>query len=87
MSQMSAPTVAAEATVPAGSGPAVAGGPERPLTSADRCDVCGAQAFVRAVLASGELLMCGHHARAHMPALEQQALFIQDETACLSPAR
>ncbi|WP_249367235.1 MULTISPECIES: hypothetical protein [unclassified Actinomyces] len=84
---MSAPAVAAEATVPAESEVAVAGTCERPLTTADRCDACGAQAFVRAVLASGELLLCGHHARAHMPALERQALFIQDETAALAPAR
>lgn len=52
----------------------------RPLTTADRCDLCGAQAFVRVVLASGELLFCGHHARAHADALAAQALFIQDET-------
>ena len=35
-----------------------------PLTAADRCDRCGAQAFIRATLASGaELLFCAHHAR------------------------
>ena len=38
----------------------------RQLTSRDRCDVCGAQAYVRAVLPSGhDLLFCGHHARAN----------------------
>lgn len=56
----------------------------RPLTTADRCDVCGAQAFIRVVLASGELLFCGHHGHAHMSALEKQALFIQDETSQLA---
>ncbi|WP_444826196.1 DUF7455 domain-containing protein, partial [Arthrobacter sp. H41] len=37
----------------------------RELTALDRCDRCGAQAYVRAVLQSsgGELLFCGHHAR------------------------
>jgi hypothetical protein len=36
------------------------------LTATDRCDRCGAAAKVRAVLPSGgELLFCGHHARAH----------------------
>lgn len=80
---MSAPTVAKEATLTESVAPTE--GAERPLTTADRCDACGAQAFVRVVLASGELLFCGHHARAHMPALERQALFIQDETAALSP--
>lgn len=37
----------------------------RPLTRADRCDRCSAAAQVRAVLPGGELLFCGHHARAH----------------------
>ena len=36
---------------------------ERPLTSADRCDACGAGAMVRATMMNGELLFCGHHAR------------------------
>lgn len=41
-------------------------GQDRQLTSRDRCDVCGAQAYVRAVLPSGrDLLFCGHHARTH----------------------
>jgi hypothetical protein len=35
-----------------------------PLTATDRCDRCGAQAYIRATLASGsELLFCAHHAR------------------------
>ena len=34
------------------------------LTVSDRCDRCGAQAFVRATMAAGtELLFCGHHGR------------------------
>jgi len=36
------------------------------LTRADRCDRCGAQAFVRAVLPAADglqLLFCGHHYR------------------------
>ena len=37
----------------------------RALTRADRCDRCSARALVRAVLPAGELLFCGHHARAH----------------------
>jgi hypothetical protein len=37
----------------------------RALTSADRCDRCSARALVRALLPAGELLFCGHHARAH----------------------
>ena len=37
------------------------------LTLADRCDRCGAAAKVRAVLPKGgELLFCGHHAKARV---------------------
>lgn len=51
------------------------------LTTADRCDRCGAQAYLRVTLASGgELLFCAHHARKHQDKLKQVALRIQDET-------
>jgi len=51
------------------------------LTAADRCDRCGAQAYVRARLISGgELLFCAHHAREHLPKLQHLATEIQDET-------
>ena len=57
-----------------------------PLTAADRCDRCGAQAYVRVVLPVGELLFCAHHGHAHRDALERQALFIQDESDRLTNA-
>jgi hypothetical protein len=42
------------------------------LTALDRCDRCGAAAQVRAVLPSGgELLFCGHHARAYETKLQE----------------
>ncbi|WP_018684683.1 DUF7455 domain-containing protein [Actinokineospora enzanensis] len=48
------------------------------LTAADRCDRCGAAAQVRAVLPSGgELLFCGHHARAHEDRLRELAAELQ----------
>ncbi|QFU98556.1 hypothetical protein KDY119_02072 [Luteimicrobium xylanilyticum] len=50
------------------------------LTAADRCDRCGAQAYVRVVLASGELLFCAHHAREHAAAYADVATSVQDET-------
>ena len=51
------------------------------LTAADRCDRCGAQAYIRARLVSGgELLLCAHHGREHLPALKDKALDIHDET-------
>jgi hypothetical protein len=36
------------------------------LTATDRCDRCGAQAYLRVELTGGgELLFCAHHAREH----------------------
>ncbi|GCD99963.1 MULTISPECIES: DUF7455 domain-containing protein [Streptomycetaceae] len=55
--------------------------PASPLTAADRCDRCGAQAYLRVVLSSGgELLFCAHHARKFEPELRKVAVEIQDET-------
>lgn len=51
------------------------------LTATDRCDRCGAQAYIRARLAAGgELLFCAHHGRAHLPALQSTAVAIHDES-------
>ena len=53
------------------------------LTAADRCDRCGAQAYVRARLADGlELHFCAHHGREHIPALKDLAE-IDDDSARL----
>jgi hypothetical protein len=53
---------------------------QAPLTAADRCDRCGAQAYVRVLLPVGELLFCGHHARKHAAAFSDVALQVHDET-------
>ena len=53
------------------------------LTAEDRCDVCGAQAYIRVTLAAGELLFCGHHGNENKPKLEAIALNWQDETSKL----
>jgi len=50
------------------------------LTALDRCDRCNAQAYVRVTLPKGELLFCGHHARAHSSAYQGIALSIHDES-------
>jgi hypothetical protein len=52
------------------------------LTVADRCDRCGAQAYVRARLADGlELHFCGHHGRAYLDKLRDLGdVTITDET-------
>ena len=58
-----------------------------PLTAQDRCDGCGARAYVRALLPSGtELLFCGHHGTAHRAALLDAGAELQDpEHALLVP--
>lgn len=55
--------------------------PTKPLTVADRCDRCGAQAYVRAVLVGGgDLLFCAHHGRKYAEALRSNGADIHDET-------
>ena len=51
-----------------------------PLTIADRCDRCGARAYVRVTLPVGELLFCGHHAREHAAKFAELAVHVHDET-------
>ena len=52
-----------------------------PLTVADRCDRCAAQAQVRVFLESGsELQFCGHHFREHEVRLRSVAIEVQDNT-------
>ena len=59
--------------------------PTAPLTALDRCDRCGAQAYVRVTLAAGgELLFCGHHFREHEARLRPLASDVLDETAKLT---
>lgn len=50
------------------------------LTASDRCDRCGAQAYVRATLAGGELLFCAHHGRKYSGALADSALLVEDHS-------
>lgn len=56
-----------------------------PLTAADRCDRCGAQAYVRATMVSGlELLFCAHHWHENEGRLREIAAAIQDESQRLA---
>lgn len=51
------------------------------LTAFDRCDACGAQAYIRVELHSGsELLFCAHHGRKHEAQLRERAAHWHDET-------
>jgi hypothetical protein len=55
-----------------------------PLNALDRCDRCGAQAYVRATLLNGgELMFCAHHGKEYADKLKAVALKIQDESAKL----
>ena len=58
----------------------------QPLTTLDRCDRCGAQAYLRVELAGGrELLFCGHHSRKHEEQVRSIAVSVHDETSKLGP--
>jgi hypothetical protein len=64
---MSEPAVETEAVLP-------------PMfTALDRCDSCGAQAKARALLATGTLLFCGHHATKYGTALFSAGAAIESE--------
>ena len=57
---------------------------QTPLNAVDRCDRCGAQAYVRATLLNGgELLFCAHHAKEYSERLKTVAANIHDETSKL----
>ena len=52
-----------------------------PLNALDRCDRCGAQAYVRAVLLNGgELMFCAHHGKEYAEKLKVVAAKIIDES-------
>ena len=55
----------------------------RAFGPSDRCDRCGAQAFVRALFPVGELLFCGHHARVYEDGLLAGAMAVEDGTSAL----
>ena len=49
------------------------------LPAHDRCDQCGARAWVRVTLTTGTLNFCAHHANQHLDAIAPKALDIIDE--------
>ncbi len=58
------------------------------LSAVDRCDRCGAQAYLRVELQSGgELLFCAHHAREHGDKIKELAANVVDETHKLTEKR
>jgi hypothetical protein len=57
------------------------------LTGLDRCDSCGAQAYVRATMSTGDLLFCAHHAAQFKETLSATALEWHDESYRLEAER
>ena len=58
-----------------------------PLSALDRCDRCGAQAYLRVTLNSGgELLFCAHPGKKYEESLRPIAADIHDETDKLTAA-
>ena len=53
------------------------------LTANDRCDICGAQAYVRVEMAVGDLIFCAHHANEKRAELEPLAVSWHDESSRL----
>jgi hypothetical protein len=54
------------------------------LTAQDRCDSCGAQAYIAAEINGTEMLFCAHHGRKYEEKLRAIATSWHDETARLS---
>ena len=57
--------------------------PAHELTAFDRCDACGAQAYIRVAVGGSELLFCAHHGRKHQEKLSTIAESWHDESARL----
>jgi len=53
------------------------------LSALDRCDSCGAQAYIRVTLNSGDLLFCAHHGNEFKDKLFPTALNWHDESSRL----
>ncbi len=57
------------------------------LTALDRCDSCGAQAYIRVKIGESELMFCAHHGRRHQEKLEAIATDWHDESSRLHEDR
>ncbi len=53
---------------------------EHRLTALDRCDSCGAQAYIAAEVNGSELLFCAHHGRKYEEKLRAIATSWHDES-------
>lgn len=53
------------------------------LDHTDRCDKCGARAYVHTILEGGSLYWCRHHYLANHDALRGRVMYTNDETRAL----
>jgi len=53
------------------------------LSALDRCDSCGAQAYVRVTMSTGQLFFCAHHGAQFKEKLSATALEWHDESSKL----
>lgn len=60
--------------------------PSYRLSAMDRCDSCGAQAYIAAEVNGSELLFCAHHGRKYEEKLRSVATSWHDETSRLNEA-
>jgi hypothetical protein len=58
-----------------------------PLTANDRCDSCGAQAYVQVFLEKGDLLFCAHHFNKNENKLVATSSLIYNESHKLLPSK
>jgi len=62
--------------------------PSAPLSAIDRCDRCGAQAYVRVTLSAGsELMFCAHHGRMYASKLREIDAQISDQSVRLEDSQ
>lgn len=55
--------------------------PETKLNNQDRCDKCGAQAFVVTTYSNGyDLFFCKHHANEFAATIDEKAIAVHDES-------
>lgn len=54
--------------------------PTPQLSAHDRCDQCGAQAYIRVGMGDSELLFCAHHGHKYQAKLESVASSWHDES-------
>ena len=55
------------------------------LIISDRCDQCGAQAYVGVLFGVGDLLFCAHHYKKYAAKLEAVSIKVIDERWKLEP--